>query len=106
VFAADPFSASPNPRMFWAVLLTIVAIPAFAVLALRISRNIAVGFFIGLAVFVLAEALVRLSDVFAFGESHGAEGIWTFVAAGPALLVLLGIYGWRSRDSSSTPIAS
>lgn len=98
LFAGDPYGESPNPRMFWAVLVTIVTIPALAVLALRASRNVALGIFIGLGIFVMLEALIRLSDTFAFGQSHGAEGTWTFVAAGPALMLLLGVYGWRSRE--------
>jgi hypothetical protein len=97
----NPVEFSPYPRAFWAILLVIVAIPAFAVLAHRSSRAVSQGLVIGLAVVVLAIAFFRLGEAFAFGESHGSEGTWTFVAAGPALVLLLGYDLWGRRATTA-----
>jgi hypothetical protein len=80
-----------TPRTTWSEVVAFIAVPIGAVIAIKARRQLALGVTSGLAVFVLGIGLSRLLYAFQGAHNIASEGTWTFIAAGGALLILLGV---------------
>jgi hypothetical protein len=113
---SDPNSA----RFLWAAVLVVVLLAVLPPLAVAVGGRIGTGLALGLLFGIGGIAALRLGAIYGSSEIagrgssvslEGAEGTWTFVAAGGAVLIVtwFGLAAGgvrRPRAASMTPVTS
>ena len=81
------------PRELWAALLVVVLLTVVPPVAVAVGRRIGSGLALGLLFAIGGIAAFRVGEIYGTIDGHdtgfsGAEGTWTFLAAGGAALIM------------------
>jgi hypothetical protein len=101
---------TPVSRQLWAALLVVVLLTVVPPVAVAVGGRIGSGLALGLLFGIAGIAAFRLGEIYGSIDGRdtgyrGAEGTWTFLAAGGAALIMTwaGLAGGTSRRTSSGP---
>jgi len=101
----------PLPRQLWAALLVVVVLTVVPPIAIAVGGRLGTGLALGLLFAIGGIAALRVGTIYGRidGEDYGysgAEGTWTFLAAGGAALIMtfagLAAGAGRSRPRAGT----
>ncbi len=98
----------PLPRQLWAALLVVVLLTVVPPAAVAVGRRIGSGLALGLLFAIGGIAAFRVGEIYGTIDGHdtgfsGAEGTWTFLAAGGAALIMT--FAGLAGGSRSAPAA-
>jgi hypothetical protein len=106
----------PVPRQLWAALLVVVVLSVIPAAAVAIGARIGTGFALGLLFAIGGIAALRVGTIYGTVDGRdvgvsGAEGTWTFLAAGGAALImtfggLAAGAGGASRRTARLPVVT
>ena len=83
----------PIPRQLWAALLVVVVLSIFPAVTVAVGGRLGTGLALGLLFGIGGIAALRVGTIFGTVDGRdvgisGAEGTWTFLAAGGAALIM------------------
>jgi hypothetical protein len=97
----------PLPRQLWAALLVVVVLTVVPAAAVAVGARLGMGLALGLLFAIGGIAALRVGNIYGTIDGHdtgygGAEGTWTFLAAGGAALIMT-FAGLAAGAGRSTP---